>query len=84
MTTRDPVENLKLAASCAAFTIATFALGCGVGYKYHQSSAEPCNGSTSTETVSSTETVLRAQPLPGTGQLEYGKIFEMDGASRDR
>jgi hypothetical protein len=78
MTTRDPVENLKLAASCAAFTIATFALGCSVGYKYHQSSAEPCNGSTSTETV------LRAQPLPGTGQLEYNQIFEMDGASRDR
>jgi hypothetical protein len=22
--------------------------------------------------------------LPGTGKLEYGQIFEMDGASRDR
>ena len=75
MTTRDPVENLKLAASCAALTVAAAAL-CFFGAK---SNPEKDNLPDIMRPVEHSRTVL-----PGTGQLEYNQIFEMDGASRDR
>ncbi len=75
MTTTNFGHRLGLTFGGVAIVCAAFALGYGVGNN-GRSSDKTC------DPLTSKPTSLQSQPLPGTGERQYGQIFEMDGASR--